>query len=203
MRSWDEIRTWRRSRRSELLAKRQALSQPERRVHRAALVERILKYVPELTHGPVGLYWPIKGEIDVRGLVPNNARTSLPVVVTERAPLEFWKWHPGIKLGRGIWDIPIPAERDVVHPSVLLVPLVGFDAAGYRLGYGGGYYDRTLAAMSPKPIAIGVGFEIGRMATIHPQLHDIPMDAIATEAGVQWFRDCGDLAHDAFASAEQ
>lgn len=203
MRSWEEIRKWRRSKRSELLAKRYALSQPERRGNRAALVERILKYVPELTHGYVGLYWPIKGEIDVRGLIADTARTSLPVVVTERAPLEFWKWHPGMKLGRGIWDIPIPAEREVVHPSVLLVPLVGFDAAGYRLGYGGGYYDRTLAAMSPKPIAIGVGFEIGRLATIHPQLHDIPMDAIATEAGVQWFRDCGDLAHDAFAGAEQ
>src|SRR5690606_2765229 len=147
--------------------------------------------------------WPIKGEIDVRSLIADDSRTSLPDVVAERAPLGFWKWRPGMRPGSGVWDIPIPAERNVVHPSVLLVPLVGFDSAGYRLGYGGGYYDRTLAAMSPKPIAIGVGFEIGRLATIHPQLHDIPMDAIATEAGVQWFRDCGDMAHDAFASAEQ
>jgi 5-formyltetrahydrofolate cyclo-ligase len=71
-----------------------------------------------------------------------------------------------------------------VRPTVLLVPLVGFDAQGYRLGYGGGYYDRTLAAMTPRARAIGVGYELGRLETIHPQPHDVPMDAIVTEAGV-------------------
>ena len=65
-----------------------------------------------------------------------------------------------------------------------LVPLVGFDAGGYRLGYGGGYYDRSLAARTPRPLAIGIGFEISRLATIHPQPHDIPMDAIVTERGM-------------------
>jgi 5-formyltetrahydrofolate cyclo-ligase len=65
----------------------------------------------------------------------------------------------------------------------LIVPLLGFDAAGYRLGYGGGYYDRTLAAMAPRPLSIGVGYELGRLDTIHPQAHDIPLDAIVTENG--------------------
>ena len=83
----------------------------------------------------------------------------------------------------GLWDIPHPLEGAVVVPTALLVPLVGFDAAGHRLGNGGGYYDRTLAALRPKPVAIGVGFELGRLASISPLPHDQPMDAIVTEGG--------------------
>lgn len=71
-----------------------------------------------------------------------------------------------------------------MRSTALLVPLVGFDADGFRLGYGGGYYDRTLAVLEPKPLTIGIGFELGRLETIHPQPHDVPMDAIVTEAGV-------------------
>jgi 5-formyltetrahydrofolate cyclo-ligase len=85
----------------------------------------------------------------------------------------------------GVYDIPVPAMRDVVVPAVLLVPVVGFDRTNYRLGYGGGYYDRTLAAADPRPMAIGVGFELSRLNTIHPQPHDIPLDAVVTEAGTQ------------------
>jgi 5-formyltetrahydrofolate cyclo-ligase len=72
-------------------------------------------------------------------------------------------------------------EGDAVLPDVLLAPLVGFDAGGYRLGYGGGYYDRTLAALPERPLVVGVGFETSGMETIHPQPHDIPMDLIVTE----------------------
>jgi len=121
------------------------------------------------------------------------------VVVEKKQPLAFWAWRPGAALARGVWDIPIPAARDVVQPTALLVPLVGFDAEGYRLGHGGGYYDRTLAAMNPKPLAIGVGFEFGRLETIWPQPHDIPMDAIVTEAGVKHFGP----ARDPFASLDE
>jgi hypothetical protein len=105
-------------------------------------------------------------------------------VVAKGQPLEFWAWHPSAPLRRGVWDIPIPVERLVVRPTALLVPLVGFDDAGYRLGYGGGYYDRTLAVMRPRPLTIGIGYELGRLATIHPQPHDIQLDAIVTEAGL-------------------
>ena len=86
----------------------------------------------------------------------------------------------------------MPADGRVVTPTVLLVPLLGFDEAGYRLGYGGGYYDRTLAAMTPRPLTIGVGYEVGRLKTIRPQPHDIPMDAIATETGFTWFERRGE-----------
>jgi len=100
----------------------------------------------------------------------------------EEPPLEFRAWAPDAKLVPGIWNIPVPADGAVIEPDALLVPLVGFDSEGYRLGYGGGYYDRTLASRRRKPLTIGVGFELSELPTIHPQPHDIPMDAIVTEA---------------------
>ena len=72
----------------------------------------------------------------------------------------------------------------MVIPKAAIVPLNGFDLEGYRLGYGGGYFDRTLAALEQKPLTLGVGFEIGRLSTIYPQPHDIPMDFIVTEASL-------------------
>jgi hypothetical protein len=110
-------------------------------------------------------------------------RLALPVVVQKAAPVLFREWWPGIPMANGIWNIPVPAAGDPVAPDVLLVPVVGFDRQNYRLGYGGGYYDRTLAAAT-RPRTIGVGFELARIATIHPQPHDIPMDFVVTEAGV-------------------
>jgi 5-formyltetrahydrofolate cyclo-ligase len=186
--SWDEIRRWRREQRASLIARRQAIPQDERRRLQPLILDLVEQRFPELAHALVGFYWPIRGEIGLHGLVrrlvEQGARAALPVVVEKGQPLEFRAWRPGAPLERGVWNIPIPATREVVHPTALLVPLVGFDAQGYRLGYGGGYYDRTLAAISPKPLAIGIGYELGRLATIHPQPHDIPMDAIVTEAGV-------------------
>ena len=193
MQSWDEIRQWRRLRRAELIERRIALPQQ----HRAEFTTRIRRTIaatfPQLKDALVGFYWPIRGEVGlhglVRGLIEAGARAALPVVVARQQPLEFRAWQPGARMTRGVWNIPIPAEARVVRPSALLVPLVGFDDRGYRLGYGGGFYDRTLAALRPKPLAIGVGYELGRLATIHPQPHDIPMDALVTEAGVVHFRD--------------
>jgi 5-formyltetrahydrofolate cyclo-ligase len=185
--SWDDIRRWRRERRAELIARRQAIPQAERRRLQPLILEAVERHFPELASALVGFYWPIRGEIGahelVRRLLERGARAALPVVVEKNRPLEFRAWRPGDRLERGVWNIPIPAERDVVRPTALLVPLVGFDPEGFRLGYGGGYYDRTLAALDPKPLTVGVGFELGRLPTIHPQPHDIPMDAIVTEAG--------------------
>ena len=192
MQSWDEIRQWRRLRRAELIERRIALPQQ----HRAEFATRIRRTIaatfPQLKDALVGFYWPIRGEVGlhglVRGLIEAGARAALPVVVARQQPLEFRAWQPGARMTRGVWNIPIPAEAQVVRPSALLVPLVGFDDRGYRLGYGGGFYDRTLAALRPQPLAIGVGYELGRLATIHPQPHDVPMDALVTEAGVVHFR---------------
>ena len=105
----------------------------------------------------------------------------LPVVVTPHAPLEYWRWAPGEPMNVGFWNIPCPARRHVVTPDLMLAPLVGFDRANYRLGYGGGYFDRTLAAFSRRPTVVGVGYEFSALSTIHPQPHDIPMDKILTD----------------------
>jgi 5-formyltetrahydrofolate cyclo-ligase len=117
----------------------------------------------------------------MRSLHDLGVRLALPVVVERARPLVFREWWPGIRMVPGIWGIPVPAEGDAVLPDALLAPLVGFDARGHRLGYGGGYYDRTLAALPERPLVIGVGFEPSGMETIHPQPHDIPMDLIVTE----------------------
>jgi len=135
----------------------------------------------------LGVYWPVRGEIDVRDLaighLGNGGRIGLPVVVTESAPVEFWSWRPETPMSRGVWNIPIPAERELLEPDALIVPLVGFDPQRYRLGYGGGYYDRTLAACRRRPFCIGLGYEEAQLATIFPQPHDIPMDLIVTDGG--------------------
>jgi 5-formyltetrahydrofolate cyclo-ligase len=97
----------------------------------------------------------------------------------------FREWTPQTKMAAGVYDIPIPIESAEVVPNIALIPLAGFDDAGYRLGYGGGFFDRTLAVLAPRPLAIGVGFELARVPTIYPQPHDIPLDYVVTELGIQ------------------
>ena len=185
-----DIQAWRRQRRADLIARRVALPAAERNRASAAVAEHVRREVPELARATIGFYWPFRAEIDLRPLVraciAGGAGAALPIVVAKRAPLEFHRWRPGMKMAAGVWNIPVPAERDPAVPDVVLSPLVGFDAAGFRLGYGGGFYDRTLAAMRPRPLVIGVGHDLGALATIHPRWHDIPMDAIVTPSGVSW-----------------
>ena len=132
-------------------------------------------------------YWPIQGEWDplpyLRRAMAAGGAVALPVAARPAAALTFRLWTPDAPMTAGLWDIPHPVAGAAVTPSALLIPLVGFDGAGHRLGNGGGYYDRTLAALTPRPLAIGVGFELGRLATISPAPHDQPMDVIITEAG--------------------
>lgn len=85
------------------------------------------------------------------------------------------------------FGIPQPVEQVTLDTDLLLVPVNGFDAKGYRIGYGGGYFDRTLASLSPQPLTVGVGFELSRLESIEPQAHDRPLDWIVTEAGY-WMR---------------
>lgn len=196
MKSWDDIRAWRREMRAELRSRRLGVPRDEKDRIRALVTALIRQHVPDLGIACIGFCWPFKGEVDLRHLVRSavaeGAEAALPVVVERARPLEFWSWLPHAKMQRGIWNIPIPAERIPVRPTLLFVPLLGFDGAGYRLGYGGGYFDRTLAASAPRPMTIGIGYELGRLPTIHPQSHDIPMDAIVTEAGFTWIEARGD-----------
>jgi len=186
MENWNEIRSWRKAERTRLIAERMALRGETRARHNAAITDALEKLLSAKM--VVGFYWPIRGEYDARkliaGLLDQGARAALPVVIQKGAPLVFRDWNPGTRMENGFWNIPVPAEGDPVIPSTLLVPLVGFDERGYRLGYGGGYYDRTLASLPAKPVAIGVGYELAHLGTIYPQPHDIPMTAIVTEGRV-------------------
>ncbi|WP_119462447.1 5-formyltetrahydrofolate cyclo-ligase [Rhodospirillaceae bacterium SYSU D60014] len=190
MESWDEIRRWRKTERAVMIERRLAASREDRARWNEAIAATIAQRLPQFRQMLVGFYWPFKGEFDARplarALLKEGARFALPVVVEKAAPLIFREWWPGKTLTPGVWNIPVPAEGEPVTPEALLVPLVGFDQQGYRLGYGGGFYDRTLAAImartGSKPLTVGVGFELSQMATIHPQPVDIPMDLIITEA---------------------
>ena len=107
--------------------------------------------------------------------------TALPSVVGPRQPLDFFRWETNSEMDAGVYGIPVPRSRERIRPDIVIMPLVGFDEAKYRLGYGAGYFDATLASFEPRPRAIGVGFELGRMPTIFPYETDIPMDVIVTE----------------------
>jgi len=128
-----------------------------------------------------------RGEFDVRDIarqhLASGGQVALPVVVQKSAPVEFWRWSPGIPMQTGIWNIPIPKERDVLMPAAISAPLVGFDESGFRLGYGG-CFDRTPAAAVPRLYSIGSGYEDSALPTIYPLLHDIPMNLIVTNQSV-------------------
>lgn len=125
MGNWEEIRKWRRSTRAELLVRRLAVPRSEKPRIRSVLRDLIWEQFPELRHGCIGFYWPFRAEIDLRHLVRDflalGAEAALPVVVEKRQPLEFWALRPRMKLARGIWNIPIPAEPNAVRPAALLV----------------------------------------------------------------------------------
>jgi len=184
----DDVKQWRKAERARLLALREAMAADERRAHNETITRRLIDGFPQLAGMTVGFYWPLRGEFDARiamlHLRKLGARTALPVVVQKGAPLQFRLWWPGAPTTVGVYDLPVP-ETEVVVPQALLMPPIGFDAQCYRLGYGGGFFDRTLAAMSPQPLKIGVAFELSRIATIRPQPHDIPMDLVITERGIQ------------------
>ena len=181
-----ELRAWRRAERQRLLAMRTAVPPPERRVWSHEIENRLRTLLSERPGIILGVYWPFQAEFDPRPLIDwmiaAGSSVALPAVIDKKGPLEYRLWRPGDKLVDGVWNIPIPERRDVVIPQAVLAPLVGFDPECYRLGYGGGYFDRTLAAFSPRPLAIGVGFELSVMQTIYPQDFDVPMDLIVTEA---------------------
>jgi 5-formyltetrahydrofolate cyclo-ligase len=188
MNSWDEIRRWRVQMRKTLIERRIAMPPALRGEQAQAVIARLIANSHLARYTTVGIYWPIRAEIDVRDLaakcVAAGTTIGLPVVTQTAEPLEFWRWQPGAAIRHDRAKIPIPAQREPVTPEALLIPLVGFDAQCYRLGYGGGYYDRTLAAMAPKPFCIGLAYEDAELSTIYPQPHDIPMDVIVSSKSI-------------------
>jgi 5-formyltetrahydrofolate cyclo-ligase len=188
MKDWNEITAWRKARRVELIGRRTNVDPAQRRRWNERMTALLEEGFAVLAGRVVGFCWPYKGEFDARFAVrywrDRGATAALPEVIAKGQPLRFRKWWPGAPTAPGVYAIPVPAGTEVVVPEAAVVPMNGFDGQGYRLGYGGAYFDRTLAALDPRPLAIGVSFEFARLPTIFPQPHDIPMDFVVTEAGI-------------------
>ena len=200
-----EILAWRKEQRAQLIPARVAVPDATR----DAWTQRIIASLEPIVmavDGPVSFYWPFRGEPNLRPLmrrmVAAGRSVALPVVVQKRHPLEFRPWTPGCEMVLGVWNIPIPDTNERVTPRLLLAPVVGFDPQRYRLGYGGGYFDRTLAALGGARTVIGVGYDSQALATIHPLPHDIPMDRIVTESGFRHEAEAVELSSPACLLAE-
>ena len=185
---WPQISAWRRQQRAALIARRVALPAAQRREWNASISACVESCFPLLAQMTIGFCWPYQGEFDARFAIryfrERGAAAALPAVIDKASPLQFRKWWPGAPMTPGVYDIPVPDGTALVVPDAAIVPMNGFDEQAYRLGYGGGYFDRTLEVTVPRPLAIGVSFEFARLPTIYPQPHDIAMDFVVTEAGV-------------------
>ncbi|MDR2091698.1 MAG: 5-formyltetrahydrofolate cyclo-ligase [Azoarcus sp.] len=183
----DDADVHRAAMRARALAAREAALPEHRAVWEAAIAVHLDDLIGRLQPRVLAFCWPFRAEADLRAWVTRwlagdaSRVAALPVVTAKDAPLVFRRWIPGAALARDRYGIPFPPHGEAIRPDLALAPLNAFDARGYRLGYGGGYFDRTLAAM---PLtAIGVGFELGREADVLPQAHDRAMDWLVTEAG--------------------
>jgi 5,10-methenyltetrahydrofolate synthetase len=177
---------------------KQRLDMPDR-LQRADNLQSVMRiWLVGRTDTVIGAYWPIKGEFDPLPALhrwkedgelldgPAMKRIALPVVDKVHKTLIFKAWYPGCPMEEDAYDIPKPKDTEVVVPTLLFVPCLGYGTGGYRLGYGGGFYDRTLATLSPKPFTVGLGYTQGFLDDFEPEPHDMPLDAILNDNGVVW-----------------
>jgi 5-formyltetrahydrofolate cyclo-ligase len=165
------------------------------RHERAVQLQQVLRvFLVQRSESSVGAYWPIKGEFDA---LPALFRWSegeafrnigLPVMDRQTKQLRFHVWYPGCPMEEDAYGIPKPKDTPEFEPELLLVPCVGYGPKGTRLGYGGGFYDRTLAALQPRPLTVGIGYAHGYIPWLTPEPHDVPLDAVLTEDGLAWLR---------------
>jgi 5,10-methenyltetrahydrofolate synthetase len=175
-----------------LQAERQSLvDRHQRSVH---LQEVLRVWLVGRQESTIGAYWPIKGEFDALPALYRwseadpRRRIGLPVIDRETKQLDFHVWYPGCPMEEDAYGIPKPKDTERFRPLLLLVPCVGFGPGGLRLGYGGGFYDRTLAALDPRPVTVGVGYAHGFVPWLEAEPHDVPLDVLLTEDGVHWQR---------------
>ena len=178
--------------RRQLQAERLALHD---RHQRAMHLQEVLRvWLVGRDETAIGAYWPIKGEFDALPALyrwsegHEERRIGLPVIDRETKQLRFHVWYPGCPMEDDAYGIPKPKDTEAFHPELLLVPCVGFGPRGIRLGYGGGFYDRTLAAITPKPATAGLGYAHGYVTWLEGEPHDVPLVALLTEDGVVWRR---------------
>jgi 5,10-methenyltetrahydrofolate synthetase len=188
----DQSVAFRAALRREKIAARIALPAEQHGTLSVRILDRLSQLLQPRPSGTIAFCWPVRAEVDCRALVADliaaGWQAAMPTVTTLNAPMQYRAWDPVAPMTTDPYDIPVPQTGHCVTPDVLLLPLVACDPNGYRLGYGGGYFDRTLAANVPRPLAIGVGFEFAIVPNIYPEPHDIPLDIIVTEAMVRQVR---------------
>ena len=182
--------------RSKLVAARLAL--PDR-LERAVALQSVLRtWLVSRRETSIGAYWPIKGEFDPlpalyrwsEGAPEGVVRhIGLPVADRESGQLRFHVWYPGCPMELDAYDIPKPKDTAEFAPALLVVPCLGFGPGGVRLGYGGGFFDRTLASISPRPVTVGVSYTHGFLPFLRSGPLHWPLDAMLTEDGVMWRRE--------------
>ncbi len=181
--------------RKKLVATRLAMTD---RLERSVQLQSVLRvWLVGRRENTIGAYWPIKGEFDPLPALyrwseggPEGAprRIGLPVADRETKQLRFHVWYPGCPTELDAYDIPKPKDTDEFAPQILVVPCLGFGPGGVRLGYGGGFFDRTLASISPRPVTVGVSFTHGFLPMLRAGPLDLPLDAMLTEDGAMWER---------------
>ncbi len=183
----------RQSLRAKLITARQAL--PDR-LERSVQLQSILRaWLVGRQEKTIGAYWPIKGEFDPLPALyrwsegGEGRRIGLPVVDKASGSLHFHVWYPGCPTELDAYDIPKPKGTEVFEPEMLLLPCVGYGPGGVRLGYGGGFYDRTVLALQPRPYTVGLCFSNGFLPMLRAQPDDLPLDTLLTDDGMGWQRD--------------
>ena len=176
--------------RRQLQAERQTLID---RHQRAMHLQEVLRvWLVARPDSAIGAYWPIKGEFDALPALfrwteaHDDRRIGLPVIDKLTKQLSFQVWYPGCEMEEDAYGIPKPRGTPVFVPTLLLVPCVGFGPKGVRLGYGGGFYDRTLAALQPRPYTVGLAYANGYVPWLRAEPHDVPLNTVLTDEGLAW-----------------
>ncbi len=182
--------------RQSLISQRLAMPDRETKVD---LLQRVMRiWLVGRPDTVIGAYWPIKGEFDPLPALhrwkedgelldqPLPRRIGLPVVDKIHKSMAFHAWYPGCPMEEDAYGIPKPKDTEVIVPTLLFVACVGYAPGGYRLGYGGGFYDRMLAKLEPKPFTVGLGFGSSFVADFEHEPHDQALDAILNEQGIVW-----------------
>jgi 5,10-methenyltetrahydrofolate synthetase len=179
--------------RKSLIAERLALT--DKPARDAALQQLLRIWLIQRPDTVIAGYWPIKGEFDALPALHRWQEASLtdpdlpkrtvtlPVMNRENKTLTFHAWWPGCPMEDDAFGLPKPRDTEQLHPTLVLVPCVGYGMGRVRLGYGGGFFDRTLAALKPRPYTLGISYGIGFVPQLLGEPHDVPLDAIMTDAG--------------------
>ena len=186
--------SFRRALRKRCIEQRLALTANECTALSAQICDLLRTRFPQLSNKRVGFCWPVNNEPDLLPLIKSWIESGepgftalLPLIQDTGKPLAFRAWTPESIMITDRYGIPAPADGQILVPEAMLIPVNAFDGAGYRIGYGGGFFDRTLASIRPAPLSIGVGFELTRVDSIRPEPHDVRLDAMVSEAGVFTF----------------